>query len=517
MPSKNVESPKLLTRSKKRPANANSAKSPKEKPASTKRPASDRMKIEVAATRRSTRLSNMSDSEIALLFEDATQPNEVSLFTAWQDPTTYSFYSPASRYHRELSGAIKEAQLGPGLKPVFSYIHKPSSLPPRISVHAELSFKRVTVPNSNTLQPGIQEGTTKEFERVLRMAALNLANATVAKVAIKYPDGSVGIRGFENMEQKRVYFTTTSLIDELQETMRSIGLLGGGLWQLESSSENLVLRYRAEVDAPMCQRETNVNARKDRKERDECAEVSLGKLLQTQVSAYLFLVGLSPSSGYDGIASRLIKVTGKKSGPSPSSVVATAAKRRRNDGELQEQIARVERISNEDSPNPNSKGPTAKRRPPSKSSPVKTAVVALPMRVKTPKIPKASTMKPTSLADVEERGTLRIPGAIVKELAKKNLLNSVVEQKQVDGRATTVVYSPTELPTRINENKMYSVNFDMNDRRKIERELEQARYDERTQGNVKSYAKAKALEKTAKTARKLDTLANARSKIKIKN
>lgn len=509
MPSPNVNSTKLQTRSKSRKrsadmnANANSKRG---------------MNVEVTASRKSTRLSQQSNVVADHFFDNAMKPAEVNLYTTWTQPTSYAFYSPDSRYFIQLKQLIQEAKLTESMKPLVTYTPQPNTVPNKIIVFLEMDFNSMQVPGANTIKTRTAEGSLKDVESVLRMDALNIANADFFRTTFRYADGSISERGFTTAAEKRKHFTQQALLDELKEILRAVAVLGEGYWMVQNTGSKITIKYRAEVSAPECDREVDLTKKKV---MDPCVDAPLDKFIHTPISAYLFLMCFSTSVIYQAVVPRLVSFKGKL-GKIPSSTSSAKRRRPQNvNAELQEQIAKLERIAEEGEDVPQVRSPqkpvNAKALNAMTNSEVKRRVYKLTALHKPKAKANVNANAENSLANIEEQGTVKVPGSVLRDLAKKNLLNSVVDNKKDNktGKTVTRIYNAEALPSRLNQDKMYSVNFNMSNRKALEAELEHSKCEARNQGNVKTFVKCRALQNTLKNAKKLNSLTEGMSKVKI--
>lgn len=523
---------------------------------------SERMDTETIASRKSKRLSSKYEATVDLLLDDAMRPNEVNLYETWTNPASYAYYVPNSRYHAQLKDLLIEAKLGDDMVPVVTYNPQVGSVPDRLGIDFEFVFDKSTVPGADTLfkSAQVKEGTVDDMEDILKLNALNLANAVRCTMAISFPSSTSNpraqahtvVRGFKDVSEKRVHFMHPSLLDELHELMRCAAILSQehGLtdpvsprgpriqWQLETKGQMISLRYKDVVHAPQCEREMNI---KKKKLIDPCIDVPLAKFVHTPLNAYLFMVSMNASSNaHKQVASYVLIIKGSELGPrvrtkqrvsDANSDTGTRTKRSRESNvefasKIKAQQRRLESLAedgedsqfnsqsnsqlnsqmNTKSDRDQGQGPRTTRtktdRTKAETSGKKQkqmdALVAEYRARNSSLIQNANTadMYTNELAYYEDQGMVKVPGSVIRGLAKKNLLESVVDTRKdpKTGRIDTRIYDADSLPARFQSDKMYSVNFDLGNREALEKELVTAQCELEESGDIKHMSSAKPFE-----------------------
>lgn len=540
--------------------------------ARTTRKRTDRMDAEAYASRKSKRLSSLYESTVESMLDNAMRPKEVNLYETWTKPSSYAFYVPNNRYHAQLKELLMEAKLSDDMVPTVTYNPQVGSIPERLAFDFEFVFDKATVPGSDTLFKSNQkkQGTLDDMEEVLQLDALNLANAVRCTMSISFPVNSGGqthtvVRGFKDVSEKRVHFMHPSLLDELHELMRCSAVLAQdhGLttpvsprgprvqWQLETKGSMIVLQYKDVVHAPQCEREMNI---KKKKIMDPCIDTPLKKFVHTPISTYLFMVSMN--SVYKQVASYVLMIkgvergstsTGKKRGTESINNSSTVKGKRSRESnaefaaKFRDQQRRLESLAEDDEANAltivnanamanamaNARanvntvadqdlGTRTKADKSRKKQKQMDALVA-EYRARNSRLIENADSYSNELAYYEDQGMVKVPGSVIRGLAKKNLLESVVDTKKdpKTGRIDTRIYDADALPTRFQHDKMYSVNFDLGNRDALERELVAAQCELEESGDVKAYVKCKAIRDTLKNAANINTLARDISKVKI--
>jgi hypothetical protein len=431
---------------------------------------SRKLRMEQNATRRSARQLAATEAAVKDYFQAFAEKRRLngSLFSIWKSPWAYVFMpDSAFTFQKEL---MQKTQTEYESKKHNNYLYKVKAsslstrLPASMDVSIKMAFKKIILVDqglSNGMSaPKLRNGAKQQVQRgaihsnelqdivkdfVDNDKAMDLANASEFTITLKTAAGTKTY-GFADRRTHAAVLGEDPAGLKIREILRNISILYNGSslskkWTVVSDGDSYVFQFSANLEQPLCM-------------DSECDDAfTLSQFMNFKVTAYLFLSCLFGE--YCGATSSMYDVITNTKGK--NKLVSASASVRRVTNSIATKKMRVEQ--EEYYKAVKEKGQTA---------------MVQTLRTYRDKVKSSSPKDKLPLAGVNERGMYKLSGKVIKDLLKFSadhnvngkrkikLVNSIIDMKEgANGKATDTQFVEVEKASRLQNDKYYSVNINM--------------------------------------------------------